>query len=75
MFSVIEACRNKFQLDTFVVMEVIPFKKTDYNRSKNKYQLKIQLRAIFQTEHKESYSIMLNRGGLKWLKEFRKEQS
>ena len=26
---------NKFQPDVFVVMEVIPFKETDYNRSKN----------------------------------------
>ena len=36
MFSLIEACKNKFQPDVFVVMEVIPFKETDYNRSKNK---------------------------------------
>ena len=36
MFSLIEACKNKFQPDVFVVMEVIPFKETDHNRSKNK---------------------------------------
>ena len=36
MFSLIEACKNEFQPDVFVVMEVIPFKETDYNRSKNK---------------------------------------
>ena len=36
MFSLIEACKNKFQLDAFVIMKVIPFKETDYNRSKNK---------------------------------------
>ena len=36
MFSLIEACKNKFQPDVFVVMDVIPFKETDYNRSKNK---------------------------------------
>ena len=27
--------KNKFQPDVSVVMEVIPFKETDYNRSKN----------------------------------------
>ena len=36
MFSLIDACKNKFQPDVFVVMEVIPFNETDYNRSKNK---------------------------------------
>ena len=36
MFSHIEACKNMFKPDVFVVMEVIPFKETDYNRSKNK---------------------------------------
>ena len=36
MFSLIDAYKNKFQPDVFVVMEVIPFKETDYNRSKNK---------------------------------------
>ena len=36
MFSLIDACKNKFQPDVFVLMEVIPFKETDYNRSKNK---------------------------------------
>ena len=28
--------KKKFQPDVFVVMEVIPIKETDYNRSKNK---------------------------------------
>ena len=36
MFTLIEACKNKFQPDVFKVMKVIPFKETDYNRSKNK---------------------------------------
>ena len=36
MFSLIDACKNRFQLDVFVFMEVIPFKETDHKRSKNK---------------------------------------
>ena len=35
MFSHTDGCENKFQPGVFVFMEVISFKETDYNRSKN----------------------------------------